>query len=303
VIHDLVIKKLDAAKQLLAEAKTIQDAKKIVDMAQAAEIYAKRQRLGEDAIGYAHDIKLEALRLLGTMLQATKRAKPAVGSKIIGSKRVPMKDPTPTLADLGLDKKTSMLARRVANLSPEKFKDVQASVVTLAKMTQPPKGTLGTGDNEWYTPTEYLDAARIVLKTIDLDPASSEQANRTVQATRFYSQQENGLLHPWFGTVWLNPPYAQPLIGQFIEKLLEELTAKRTTAALVLTHNYTDTAWFHRAASHANALCFTRGRIAFLDPDGKPAAPTQGQAFHYFGPHVDRFATQFAPHGLILVPR
>ena len=38
-----------------------------------------------------------------------------------------MKDPTPTLADLGLDKKTSMLAQRVANLSPEQFKDVQAS--------------------------------------------------------------------------------------------------------------------------------------------------------------------------------
>ena len=301
MIHDLVIKKLDAAKQLLAEAKTIQDAKKIVDMAQAAEIYAKRQRLGEDAIGYAHDIKLEALRLLGTMLDATERAK---GGRPYKNKSTPPKsEGVETIKELGLDYKTSMLARRVANLSPEKFKDVQASVVTLAKMTQPPKGTLGTGDNEWYTPTEYLDAARIVLKTIDLDPASSEQANRTVQATRFYSQQENGLLHPWFGTVWLNPPYAQPLIGQFIEKLLEELTAKRTTAALVLTHNYTDTAWFHRAASHANALCFTRGRIAFLDPDGKPAAPTQGQAFHYFGPHVDRFATQFAPHGLILVPR
>jgi hypothetical protein len=35
--------------------------------------------------------------------------------------------PSTTLADLKIDKKTSMLAQRVANLSPEKFKDVQAS--------------------------------------------------------------------------------------------------------------------------------------------------------------------------------
>lgn len=70
------------------------------------------------------DLTLEALRLLGTMLQETKRNQVAVKGKI-GSKGKPVLDTAPTLADLGLDKKTSMLAQRVASLSPEKFKDVQ----------------------------------------------------------------------------------------------------------------------------------------------------------------------------------
>lgn len=197
-MQDLVIQKLDGARRMLAEAKTLQETKKVLDMAAAAEIYAKRQHLGEEAIAYAHDIKLEALRLLGAMLKATPRATGAEhgGKKGIDGSRKEPSNKTPTLAELGLDKKTSMLARRVAALSPEKFKDVQASVVTLAKMSQPLRGTTGTGENEWYTPEEYLNAARSVLGPFELDPASSAQANRTVRAARFYSQQEDGLSLP-----------------------------------------------------------------------------------------------------------
>lgn len=89
-------------------------------------------------------------------------------------------------------------------------------------------------------------------------------------------------------------------MGRFIDKLLAELSAKRTTEAILLTHNYTDTAWFHQAASRADAFCFTRGRIAFRDPHGTLAAPTQGQVFHYFGPQRGSFADAFLSFGLIL---
>ena len=74
MMNDLVILKLDSAKRALVEAKTIQETKKILDISRAAEIYAKRQKLGEDAISYATSIKVEALRQLGMMLKETERA-------------------------------------------------------------------------------------------------------------------------------------------------------------------------------------------------------------------------------------
>jgi phage N-6-adenine-methyltransferase len=159
----------------------------------------------------------------------------------------------------------------------------------------------GTGENEWYTPAEYIEAAREVLGTIDLDPASSDIAQRTIKATRYFTVEDNGLSRTWGGRVWLNPPYAQPAIQQFAEKMRDEVEAGRVEAGIMLTHNYTDTRWFHIAASRASAICFTRGRIGFLSPDGKRAAPTQGQAFFYYGAAPDAFADAFCRFGLVLV--
>lgn len=158
----------------------------------------------------------------------------------------------------------------------------------------------GTGENEWYTPSEYIEAARAFMGAIDLDPASSALANETVRAHRFFSAADDGLSKEWRGRVWLNPPYAQPAIGHFMAKLVAE--RENFSEAVALTHNYTDTAWFHLAAGAAAAICFTRGRIAFVNPDGERAAPTQGQAFFYFGKRPRDFVASFVPFGFVMVP-
>jgi len=158
-----------------------------------------------------------------------------------------------------------------------------------------------TGEQEWYTPQPYIDAARQVLGTIDLDPATSLQAQARIQATRFYTADDDGLSHAWAGhTVFLNPPYTQPLMEQFVDKLLAELQAGHTAEAILLTHNYTDTVWFHKAEAIAQHICFTKGRIRFVRADGFQASPTQGQAFFYFGPHHERFAAVFSAFGFIV---
>jgi phage N-6-adenine-methyltransferase len=163
------------------------------------------------------------------------------------------------------------------------------------------KGASGTGENEWFTPSEFIELARTVLGAIDLDPASSVKAQKIIQAERFYTKKDNGLQQEWHGRIWLNPPYAQPLIADFVSKLCEERRAERVSAAILLTHNYTDTSWFHEVAALADAICFTRGRVKFYEGN-KVAAPTQGQAFSYFGDDVTGFARVFRTVGFVVVP-
>src|SRR5262249_114414 len=108
--------------------------------------------------------------------------------------------------------------------------------------------TLGTGEIEWYTPPKYIELARAVLGEIDLDPASSDKAQETVRAARYFTASDDGLRQQWRGRIWLNPPYAQPTTGHFVTKMVEERAAGNVTAAIMLTHNYTDTTWSHEAS-------------------------------------------------------
>jgi phage N-6-adenine-methyltransferase len=177
-------------------------------------------------------------------------------------------------------------AEVVADRAPELWEKCKAGEVTIgaayAEVTQPKAHVSNnSGDNEWYTPQEIIEAARKVLITIDLDPASSEVANTIVRATTFYAAEDNGLSHPWRGHIFMNPPYAQPLIGQFCEKICEEFDAGGISA-IVLTNNATETAWFQTLSSRAAAICFPRSRIRFWSPGKTNASPLQGQAIFYF---------------------
>jgi phage N-6-adenine-methyltransferase len=156
-----------------------------------------------------------------------------------------------------------------------------------------------SGEMDWHTPEDIIAAARSVLGAIDLDPASSDAAQATVRAARYFTARENGLRQRWAGRVWLNPPYAYPLIEQFIEKLLDELASGRVTAALLLTNNSTDTGWFQTAAARAAAVAFFSGRLHFSNA---PDAPAQGQALTYFGDDVTRFASVFRNRAVVLEP-
>jgi len=165
------------------------------------------------------------------------------------------------------------------------------------------RGFGSDNSDDWQTPCRYLECARQVLGGIDVDPTSSAAAQQQVQAATYYTQEDDGLTKPWSGTVWCNPPYARRIVEAFVQKLLEEVRTGRTTAAILLTNAYSDTAWWHLAAAACSALCLTKGRIYFLRPDGEqPTQPSFGSSFFYYGNQVDLFREAFAPHGLILLP-
>lgn len=158
-----------------------------------------------------------------------------------------------------------------------------------------PHVAFNSGNNEWYTPADYIEAAREVMGSIDLDPASSDVAQETVRAARYYTAETNGLDKTWSGNVWMNPPYASDLIGLFIDKLIQEMP--NIKQAIVLVNNATETEWFYKLVRYSNAVCFPRSRVKFYMPDGKTGAPLQGQAVIYYGDNPERFADVFSSKG------
>lgn len=177
----------------------------------------------------------------------------------------------------------------------EAAKEPEAAPAKLAHVAH------NSGNNEWFTPAEYADAARAVMGAIDLDPASHPIANETIRAACFYTAEDNGLTQPWAGRIWMNPPYAQPLIGEFTRRLADAYTAGEVEQACVLVNNATETQWFQAMLQVCSAVCFIRGRVRFIDMDGNASgAPLQGQAVVYLGRSADAFRDNFQAFGPVL---
>lgn len=130
---DVVTARVDRARAELLLARDATDAKRVADMARAAEVYARRQRLAEDAIAYATAIKIDAMTLMGEFLKAAEKN---TGAKGIGTSAVPEENRTPTLADVGITKKESSNAQALAAIkekAPEVHEQIRAGKTTVAK--------------------------------------------------------------------------------------------------------------------------------------------------------------------------
>lgn len=107
---------------------------------------------------------------------------------------------------------------------------------------------------EWYTPPELFEQLGI---DFDLDPAAPSGGVTWVPARRHYSEADDGLIHPWSGRVWLNPPYGRDT-GRWLDRLAEH------GDGVALVYARTDTRWFHAALPAATAACFIAGRLSFV---------------------------------------
>jgi phage N-6-adenine-methyltransferase len=157
---------------------------------------------------------------------------------------------------------------------------------------------LSSESNEWYTPPQYVEAARAVLGHFDVDPASNDTAQQIIRAETYYTAETNGLDKDWPGKVWLNPPYGG-LSGPFAKRLVEQFEAGIVEEAVLLVNaNSTDTNWFSPLWDYT--LCFTDHRIDFQNPEGSRNGSTHGSVFIYLGENERAFYDHFSPFGCVV---
>jgi hypothetical protein len=114
------------------------------------------------------------------------------------------------------------------------------------------------GTTTWLTPPYILDA----LGEFDLDPCAS--LNRPWDtAKHHYTEEEDGLIQPWFGRVWCNPPYGKEM-NAFLEKMV-----CHEPGGIVLIFARTETkAFFDYVWDRADGILFIKGRLRFYRPEG-----------------------------------
>lgn len=125
--------------------------------------------------------------------------------------------------------------------APQRF--VRSNQPPLGAPQQAPYGRTRAGnpinpdEHVLIPPEPYLQAVRKTLRIIDLDPCSTERAQRTIDALAWYRATDApaALAEPWTGKVFLHPHWNQNTARFQIQKLIRDYLADRVQAAIVLS--------------------------------------------------------------------
>ena len=211
----------------------------------------------------------------------------------------------PHLQDFGADPmQVSRWRERLKDpvLFDKKLAEIREKCIRHAELWESASSSSVT--NEWYTPARYIEAVHAVfMNPIDLDPASCETANDTIQALDYWST--GGLEKDWRGRVFLNPPYGKEdgasVASLFCQKALGEYREGRVEEAIILVNSNHGYLW--QAPLFDFPVCLVNHRIRFVDEEGKEKSnPVNQNMFVYLGDNNPRFAEVFGEIGYVMVP-
>lgn len=111
---------------------------------------------------------------------------------------------------------------------------------------------------DWGTPLDlYLDLYREFDFTLDVC-ATDENA----KCADYYTPEMDGLVQPWHGRVWCNPPYGRDC-AVWVAKAAAEHSKGECEIIVLLLPTSTDTRWFHNNVLGQAQLRFIKGRLRF----------------------------------------
>lgn len=135
----------------------------------------------------------------------------------------------------------------------------------MAEHEKPNKGAT----DDWWTPIEIVHS----LGHFDLDPCGNK-----LHKTANTIYESNGLDLPWFGRIWMNPPYSEA--AKWVNKFIEHGNG------VALMFARTDTKWCQKLLQNCQYVYFIKGRISFLKggvkQNGTGGAPS---ALFYINKH------------------
>ena len=149
-------------------------------------------------------------------------------------------------------------------------------------------------NHKWTTPASLLEKLYAIVGVFDLDPCSPTKTRSLapVKARIYFTVKDNGLELPWFGNVFVNPPYGKEL-RLWIAKAQHEAQEKTVFCVTALIPARTDTkAWHEHVAGKAHVFLL-KGRLCF--GQGEEAAPFPSALVVWGGDHdvISRFRVGF----------
>ena len=113
-------------------------------------------------------------------------------------------------------------------------------------------------NDDLYTPKWIFDEIGL---TFDLDVCASNNQNIVVPADKSYTLEDDGLVSPWHGRVWMNPPFSKP--KPWAEKWLSHANG---IALLPLSGN---SGWWRDLWHSEASVVMVKPNTGFMNPEGK----------------------------------
>ena len=134
---------------------------------------------------------------------------------------------------------------------------------------------------EWQTPKELFDALWEEFGGFDLDRCGQREHHYTAwkitsQGGGFYDGSVpglDGLTQPWYGKVFMNPPYG-PTVGLWVAKAASEVACGSAELVVALLKSTTDVRWWHDHVEGKAEYRFIRGRLKFVGAEGPAPFPS-----------------------------
>lgn len=119
----------------------------------------------------------------------------------------------------------------------------------------------------WSTPQKLFDALNEEFGPFDIDVCATHE---NAKCKKYYTKEDNGLMKPWEGRCFMNPPYGRS-IGSWVQKAYKE--SLNGVFVVCLVPSRTDTAWWHDFVMKGR-IRFLRGRLKFGDSQNSAPFPS-----------------------------